>query len=290
MNTVDDLFCIASGLRLGGDGIWYASDNCNVSYPITGNETSFAVENGSFWFKHRNNCILSIVSSFSPEKNGAIFDIGGGNGFVSLALANAGFDVVLVEPGRMGAFNAKSRGLKHVICATTATAHFKPQSLSAVGLFDVIEHIENDLEFLQSINGLIKDGGCLYATVPAYSILWSQEDISAGHFRRYDLKTLRNLLQSAGFEVEFSTYIFGFLPVPIFLFRTLPFKIGLTKLEKKASNSSRDHAVKGGIIPKILGYILRREIENLDNKQAICFGGSCLIVAKKANKTVSLEK
>jgi len=277
-----DMKSISTGLKLGDDGIWYSQDNENISYPSEGNENCFAVEDGSFWFRHRNNCIASIVKNFPPKDNETIFDIGGGNGFVSLGLANAGFDVALLEPGSVGTRNAKKRGLKNVICATTDAAKLKQHSLPAVGLFDVIEHIEDDLAFLQSIRNLMTKGGRLYATVPSYSFLWSEEDVFAGHFRRYDLEDISKVLESAGFQVEFSSYIFRFLPIPIFLFRTLPYKMGLSKAESNAKNASRDHAGKDGAMAKILNSILHREIENLDNMRTMRFGGSCLLVAKRS--------
>ena len=83
-----DIQSISTGLRLAEDGIWYSSENQDVSYPPDGNEACFAIEDGSFWFKHRNSCIASIVRNFPPENEGTIFDIGGGNGYVSLGLAN----------------------------------------------------------------------------------------------------------------------------------------------------------------------------------------------------------
>ena len=190
--------------------------------------------------------------------------------------------MALLEPRSVGAFNSKKRGLKNVICATTDTAKLKQQSLPAVGLFDVIEHIEDDLAFLQSINNLIKKGGRLYATVPSYSFLWSEKDVLAGHFRRYNLEDISKVLESAGFQIEFSAYIFRFLPVPIYLFRTLPYKIGLSNAGRNVKSASHDHAAKGGAMAKILSSILHREIENLDNKRAMRFGGSCLVVAKRS--------
>ena len=276
-----DMRTISSGLDLGEDGIWYSRNEQNISYPSGGNENCFALEDGSFWFRHRNNCIASVVKSFPPQDGGTIFDVGGGNGFVALGLANAGFDVALLEPGREGAANARKRGLKNVICATTETAELKQRSLPAVGLFDVIEHIENDLSFLEAVRKLMKKGGQLYATVPSYSFLWSEEDVSAGHFRRYALKDICKVLESAGFELEFSTYIFRFLPAPVFLFRSLPFKLGLSGKERNAENASRDHATNGGMASRILGPILQREVRNLDNRKSMRFGGSCLLVAKR---------
>ena len=278
--TMVDMQSISTGLRLGEDGVWYASDAENISYPSDGNEACFSVEDESFWFRHRNHCIISAVNSFPPPKKETIFDIGGGNGFVSLGLANAGFDVALVEPGLVGAHNARIRGVKNVICATTSTAKFKPHSLPAIGLFDVIEHIEDDIAFLRTVKELVKEGGYLYATVPAYSFLWSEEDVVAGHYRRYTLSSISDVLQSVGFQIEFSSYIFRFIPLPIFLLRTLPYKMGLSKRARKTRNISQDHAVKDGVSKKLFDTILRSEIRNLSKKKSMVFGGSCLIVAK----------
>ncbi len=271
---------VSTNLKVGQDGIWYSNDTQDISYPSDGNEACFAIEDNSFWFKHRNNCIISVVKLYPPEDNGTIFDIGGGNGFVSLALAASGFDVALVEPGRAGASNAKHRGLDTVICATTTTARFKPHSLSAIGLFDVVEHIEDDLSFLKSLRGLTKREGRLYVTVPAYSFLWSGEDVSAGHYRRYTRKSICKVIEHAGYEVEFSSYIFRFLPIPIALFRVLRYRMGLSFSEDNTTAVARDHAVQGGVIANILTSVLNSEIENIENNKEMSFGGSCLIVAK----------
>jgi SAM-dependent methyltransferase len=276
-----DIQSMSTGLKAGDDGIWYSQNEQDISYPSGGNEGCFALEDDSFWFRHRNSCITSIVKSFPPQDGGAIFDIGGGNGFVALGLANAGFEVALLEPGSEGASNAKKRGLENVICATTDTAGLKQQSLSAVGLFDVIEHIENDLSFLRSIRNLMKKGGRLYATVPSYRFLWSEEDVNAGHFRRYALKDICRVLESAGFQLEYSTYIFRLLPASIFLFRSLPFKLGLSGKEKSTDSASRDHASQGGSASRMLGSILSQEIKKLDKGKSMRFGGSCLVVAKR---------
>ena len=183
-----DIEQISTALKLGENGIWYSPENESVSYPSEGNDRCFAVEDHSFWFRHRNGCIVSAVRAFPPVNHGAIYDIGGGNGFVTRGIAEAGFDVALVEPGAEGCVNAKQRGIENVICATTATAGFRPGALPAVGLFDVIEHMEDDLAFLQSINALMQSGGHLYATVKGtpghtYSYGYGQ-DISIGDWAK----------------------------------------------------------------------------------------------------------
>lgn len=274
--------CVAvfgSGLTRGDDGILHGSGSKDVSYPTDGNENCFSVEEDSFWFRHRNECIVSVVKNFPPLNREFIFDIGGGNGYVSKGLSDAGFDVVLVEPGTQGALNARRRGLTNVICATLESASFHPRSMAAIGLFDVVEHIEDDLAFLRSIRELLKDGGRLYATVPAYSMLWSSEDEKAGHFRRYSLGEICTLLVSAGLNVEFSSYIFKYLPVPIFLLRALPHRFGMSRSTDAQRDRIGDHRPGSGVLSRLLEAMLKRELESLAMNRPIRFGGSCLVVA-----------
>ncbi|PKK89262.1 MAG: hypothetical protein CVV64_15245 [Candidatus Wallbacteria bacterium HGW-Wallbacteria-1] len=296
-----DIGALGSGLSLAKNGIWYSSSNQPVSYPDKGNQDCFDIENESFWFRHRNCCIIEAVKAFPPVSapayctgkadlpDGTIFDIGGGNGFVSLGLIEAGYDAVLVEPGPQGAENALRRGVANIVCATTESAGFKRGSLPAVGLFDVIEHIDNDLDFMRDIRGLVKPGGRIYATVPSYQSLWSAQDESAGHFRRYSMQSLLRLFGSAGFHIDYVTAVFRFLPVPVFFLRSLPYKLAksisaLRSLICSGVNDSskilRDHSAGNGISRKLLDYLMNFEVENIRRSETMLFGGSLLIVAR----------
>ena len=281
-----DIHALAPSLQQSADGIWYSPQEVATSYPADGNSDCFAVEDGSFWFKHRNTCIAEVASAFPPADNGAIFDIGGGNGFVSKGLINAGFTVVLVEPGRTGVTNAKKRGITNVICATSQTAGFREKSLSAAGLFDVLEHIEDEQAFLRSIHALLKDAAPLYLTVPAYNFLWSHEDVAAGHFRRYTLKQLTAVLKSAGFELLYASYIFRFLPLPIFMLRAIPWHLGLAKPTHDSDKTKQEHAAPNGSAVHILNRLLSAEIANIRNQKTMHCGGSCLMVARKSTPAI----
>jgi len=143
----------------------------------------------------------------------------------------------------------------------------------------VFEHIEDDLSFLRSLQLLLASKGKLYITVPAYSFLWSQEDIFVGHYRIYTIHTLTERLNQAGFIVEFSTYIFRFLPLPIFLLRSIPYRLGLANKEPTKASITRDHAVKNNILGKLLDIALSVEIRNIQNNFPVNYGGSCLLAA-----------
>ena len=143
-----------------------------------------------------------------------------------------------------------------------------------------MEHIADDLAFLKSIRRLLKPGGRLYATVPAYSFLWSSEDAAAGHFRRYSLADISGVINDAGLEVEFASFFFRFLPIPIALLRAIPYRLGLSASPGKATSVKRDHLAGSATISRIMNIALKPETEKLRRLKPMRFGSSCLVVAK----------
>ena len=67
---------------------------------------------------------------------------------------------------------------------------------------EVIEHIENHQKALKTIIQLLKPGGVLILTVPASPLIYSKYDKKIGHFRRYEKKSLKKILEEQGFSVE----------------------------------------------------------------------------------------
>lgn len=274
----EDLREFAANLRQLPQGYWISQDEASVSFPPGGHEACFFFEDESFWFRHRNAIIVSALQLFPP--GGTVFDVGGGNGYVARGVEAAGFPVVLVEPGAEGAANAVKRGLGNVVCSTVEAAGFRPSSLPAVGLFDVLEHVEDDRTFLAALKPLLKTNGRIYLTVPAYRFLWSVEDDHTGHYRRYSVGSLRRCIEAAGFVVEHLTYFFWFLPLPVLVFRTIPWLVGLRTVVS-TERSHREHGTRGGMSGTLIGHALRWEARRLESRKTIPFGGSCLAVARK---------
>jgi SAM-dependent methyltransferase len=278
-----DLTTISRNLEQTAEGVWCCRSLSPISYPEWGNEVCFHVEDSSFWFRHRNACILEAVRQYPPA--GPLFDIGGGNGFVAKSMQDAGLEVVLVEPGTVGAANARRRGIQYVVRATLEDAGFLPDSLPAISLFDVVEHMENDRKFLERIRFHLSANGRVYLTVPAYQSLWSLEDIVAGHHRRYSSRAIRELLAEAGFAVEFLTGFFQFLPPAIFALRVIPFRLGLAispKADEVGSKIRWQHEIKSGWISRPLNWIQQRETKRIRCRRQARFGASWLVVARRA--------
>ena len=261
-------------LDRASDGVWYAREREPVSYLEEGNEVCFELEEQSFWFAHRGACLEAVVRRFPPS--GTIYDIGGGNGFVTRRLIDAGFDTVLVEPGEAGARNAVRRGIPTVVCATLATAQFRAGSLPAAGIFDVLEHIEDDDAFLRELHRVLAAQGRLYITVPALPWLWSDDDVVAGHFRRHTIGSMKRRLQAGGFKLLYATYFFSLLPFPHFALRSIPSLFGRRPLARK--NYGRLHQPRARTLTD---RIWANELHRIENGGRIPIGSSCLIVAQK---------
>lgn len=250
----------------------------SVSYPTGGHAACAQLEDGSYWFRHRNLVILDQLRRFPPA--GAVWDVGGGNGFVSLALQRAGFETLLVEPGPDGARTASERGVLRVLNSTFEDVAPPAGSVPAVGLFDVLEHIEDDRGFLRTLHAALAPGGRAYLTVPAFPLLWSAEDVQAGHFRRYTMGSLSRVLRDAGFALEFASPFFRPLVLPLFALRTVPSRLHLRGEVKPATNA-REHTAPPGVLGRLFARILDAERTRLSAGHTLAFGTSLIVVARK---------
>lgn len=275
-----DLTQFATAISLGPDGIWRPPSVEAISYPAEGNDACFAVEEHSFWFGHRNACIAALLERFRDEVCDAPFaDIGGGNGFVALAVQRLGLPTLLVEPGPAGAARAKARGLDSVVEGTLVSCGFREGTLAAAGMFDVVEHIADDEAFLREAARALRPGGLIFLTVPCYPALWSHEDEAAGHQRRYTAASMRALLQRSGLDEVYLTHFFRPLPPLIALVRVLPYRLGIAAARIEAETVSRDHRPAGA--SGMLGQLLAPEVELIRAGQSMAFGGSLLVAARK---------
>jgi SAM-dependent methyltransferase len=76
-------------------------------------------------------------------------------------------------------------------------------------LMDVLEHIDNDQNFLNKIIANAKPGTHVIITVPAFKSMWSPHDVALKHFRRYRLKEVESMAEKSGLEILYSKYIYN---------------------------------------------------------------------------------
>jgi SAM-dependent methyltransferase len=276
-----DVEALSGALRRDPDsGIWRAhrAGTGPIAYPADQNDACFRLEDGSFWFTHRNRRIIPARRRCPPD--GFILDVGGGNGFVAEGLMGAGYETVLLEPGDAGARNAKaSRRLPTVINATLGDAAIRPHTIPNVGLFDVLEHIEDDGAFVELLADITRPGGFLYLTVPSFNWLWSTADVDAMHYRRYTPRTITATLTRA-FGVLYVTCLFQRLVPMSLLVRALPYRLGLSR-PKPEHAYEREHAVGRKWLADLLARMLDHEVAAVAAGKTLAVGSSLLVVARR---------
>jgi SAM-dependent methyltransferase len=265
----------ATGLRADERGLWSASAAVPSAFSQDSHDTCFQLESDSFWFQHRNRCIVELLRRHPPA--GPMLDVGGGNGFVTQGLRAAGFDAIVLEPGVAGARNALQRGLAPVVNASLEAAAFPARSLSAIGLFDVIEHLDEAESFMSRAARLLQVGGRVYLTVPAYAWLWSSEDVAAGHHCRFTRASLCALLVRSGFAIEYASYFFACLVAPIFFVRVLPERLHLARPSGAAAS---DHSAGSSAVRNALSSVLRLEQRWIAQGRTLPVGASILVAAR----------
>ena len=80
------------------------------------------------------------------------------------------------------------------------------EKFDSIFLLNVIEHIEDDKLSVKNCRYLLKPGGHLILLAPAYSWLFGTFDKQLGHFRRYTIKSISELLQSQNFDILSGSY------------------------------------------------------------------------------------
>jgi SAM-dependent methyltransferase len=257
-------------------GMWCSETPETCHYPDDGEQRLVHIEEESFWFVHRRDCVIQMVKNFPPQH--VVMDVGGGNGLIAAGLKNAGFNVILLEPNLKSAIHASGKGVTQIICATLGQAQFEPHSIPAIGIFDVIEHIEEDLSFLKMIREILEPGGRLYLTAPAFSFLWSQEDRYAQHFRRYRLGRLLSQLRQCGFETDYSTYLFSYLLMPLLFVKAIPAKLGFGK-HYTHEQTRQEHVIGPGFTKNVIQGIHAWEQQRILKRKTIPWGTSVMIAA-----------
>lgn len=165
--------------------------------------TLAAIEPDHFWFVTRREVVRDVLRDAVPDlARRALFDVGCGSGGLLQFLGASGVPLA-------GACDAYPESLALVRRRVTVPLllvdegrlpPFAP-GYALLSLFDVLEHIDDDLGTLRHLFEVLEPGGVLALTVPAHPFLFDEMDAIAHHRRRYRRCELGGKLRAAGFRV-----------------------------------------------------------------------------------------
>jgi SAM-dependent methyltransferase len=149
---------------------------------------------------------LEIVA---PYVTGNVLEVGGGIGNFTPELARLGASVISMEPNAYcyARLLETTRGLSNVRVVHSTVEGYdrqspKPGPLDTVILMNVLEHLQEDVAILETLQRELKPGGRFVILVPAGPWAFGSTDQRLGHFRRYSKTSARALAARLRLEVE----------------------------------------------------------------------------------------
>ena len=176
------------------------------------------VQDRHWWFRGRREILRSEIAGLPLPESPRILEIGAGTGG-NLAMLSRFGTVRAVEMDDYARSIARKRTEERIDIRQGHLPDGIPfkEEFDLVCLFDVLEHVERDLDSLRAMREIVSPSGYMLLTVPAYSWLWSAHDERLHHFRRYTAAALRKLALEAGWTVRrityFNTLLFPFAAV-----------------------------------------------------------------------------
>jgi SAM-dependent methyltransferase len=232
-------------------------------------------EENHWWYHSRRVIFMSVLKKvltpFSRDER--IYDIGcggGGNFAVWSSFSDSCMGVDMSEKALDSCRKFAYQGL--LLTDAGDLSKIISNDASLVTFCDVLEHVEDDRRVLEEAYRILKTGGFLFITAPAYGFLWGGADTLSLHKRRYSRKQLIQLVQGAHFRLVRSTYFNTFLFPPILVARLMEkfFKL----------NSSMEceplHGVLNGVLRRVFSF--ERHLIKYFN---LPFGVSLMAIAKK---------
>jgi SAM-dependent methyltransferase len=185
----------------------------------------YTLEARNYWFRARNALLTWAMRKYFHAAR-VFLEIGCGTGFVLAGFARA------MPQLSMHASEVSSTGLPFAAQRVPQAALFQMDAraipfadhFDVIGMFDVLEHIEEDVTVLGEARRALRAGGGLIITVPQHRFLWSVYDEHAHHVRRYAATELRAKVLKAGFRIVMMTSFVSLLLPLMALSRRLPQK------------------------------------------------------------------
>jgi len=177
-----------------------------------------------FWyFTSKTNLIRQVIKKSDSANLTPLYilDVGCGTGANLQMLSGFGKSFGLDNSLAALYFCKKNNISNLIIGNVTEDLPFRDEQFDLVCAIDLLEHLQEETQALREMRRILKRGASLIITVPAYKLLWSEHDLSAGHMRRYSKENLIEKLNSSGFLIKRCTYFNCFAFLPTFFFRKI---------------------------------------------------------------------
>lgn len=169
-----------------------------------------------WWFRARRRILEQQIEALGLPEHARILEVGSGTGGnLNLLARHGSVSAMEMDATARTIASSKTDG-RFVIRAGHCPDNipYPGETFDLICMFDVLEHIEEDVETLQALRAHLAPNGRLLITVPAYQWLWSAHDVFLHHKRRYTARRLRQAFVASRLRVDRISY-FNTLLLPL---------------------------------------------------------------------------
>jgi 2-polyprenyl-3-methyl-5-hydroxy-6-metoxy-1,4-benzoquinol methylase len=251
-----------------------------VYFPDHAFDVLYRSEENNFWFRVRNKIIGNTIAQFMSS-NSRILEVGCGTGYVSQYLKKKDYHIECADLFLKALQFCRVRNAGEKYYQMDLFDRLFIEEFEGICAFDVLEHIEDDLQIIKNLHDALKPGGFLFITVPADMRLWSEMDVYAEHKRRYSSREIRSKLEGNGFKIIKLSYFMTFL-YPIIILSRKFFNKSRRPGSEQETNAVKQKAMNelcpNWILNSALFFIFSLEIPFIQ-LFTLPFGSSILCVA-----------
>jgi SAM-dependent methyltransferase len=165
------------------------------------------IEEKHWWFVARRKIVYDLLKKIvPPSRDKMVVDIGCGTGanIANLAREYSCFGVD-TSPEAISFAQSRFPDVKF-LCMPEPAEILSGTHADVCLLMDVIEHVPDDFMLFSKLLSLSAPGTYFILTVPANMSLWSEHDVSFGHYRRYDMQRLKKVWEGLPVEIMLASY------------------------------------------------------------------------------------
>lgn len=224
----------------------------------------------------RRQLVMGILDREVRGAGKEMLDVGAGSGFyVPLLAAHGAVDAVEVCEPALGPLRQRE-GLRDLYVESMPFPLEKRYDY--VQCLDVLGAIEGDQAAAAWLTSLLKPGGTLLVTVPAYQWLFSYHDVAVNHVRRYSRTSLVDLVPP-----DFSIIQSGYFNTALFplAIATRVIGAGIRWFKRASDGDEKQSSRLPPFVDRVFGTILTTEALRVMAGRHPAFGLTAFCVVRR---------
>lgn len=171
----------------------------------------FILEKTHWLFKVRRKIFFYFIKKYA-QPGFRVFDFGCGSGYLVGELQRLGYNAFGMDFEKEAVDYGANSGVKNLTVGAGDQVGYSSESFDLVMALDVLEHLEDEKPAIKELIRILKPGGKMIITVPAYQWLWGVQDEVSHHFRRYTAGSLMDVFKEfSAISIVRKTYFNTFL-------------------------------------------------------------------------------